>query len=48
MKTSEGYPVKFANEELKKRLSPQQYYVTQNQGTERLVVKCALVCGVQL
>ena len=34
---SEDYPVKFDPKELKERLSPQQFDVTQNAGTERYI-----------
>ena len=37
---SVDFPIKFEEKELRERLSPQQYEVTQNQGTERYNVIC--------
>jgi len=38
----EPYKVVFTTKELKERLSPQEYYVTQEKGTERCVIQYAL------
>ncbi|XP_013870025.1 methionine-R-sulfoxide reductase B3 isoform X2 [Austrofundulus limnaeus] len=58
-RTKKSWPVSFSQEELKKRLSPQQYHVTQERGTESAFTgeftfhkhegtyNC-VVCGAQL
>ena len=41
----ESYKVQFTQKELKERLTPQEYHVTQEKGTERCVLCATFLMG---
>ena len=41
----ESYKVQFTRKELKERLTPQEYHVTQEKGTERCVLYTTFLMG---
>lgn len=41
----ESYKVQFTQKELKERLTPQEYHVTQEKGTERCVLYTTFLMG---
>ena len=41
----ESYKVQFTQKELKERLTPQEYHVTQEKGTERCVLYITFLMG---
>ena len=41
----ESYKVQFTKKELKERLTPQEYHVTQEKGTERCVLYTTFLMG---